>query len=277
MIYRTWGKCCVWCKRPLLFTSLEIDHVVPKSLTDEKLNQALADYGLPSSFDIYALPNLVPSCRPCNGSKGNRPVPGVPAVLATLAKAKQRAPKIVKRVAEFKRSQALNEVTALLQAIHPTADEMKSLNEFVVPDPPLYRLVGCYEPDPPKLKQSKNKLGYDGFADDEQMFIMLEEWVVSHKDDALQVVEDTFDGGDTRTKHVRLTSVNFLAYAKEMGDFLANVTFNVDYLYITEDYSDMAETEHNVDLWITLDPTKRNVVDVVVDNLNTLDACDGYR
>lgn len=32
----------------------------------------------------------------------------------------------------------------------------------------------------------------------------------------------------------------------------------------------MAHGEHNVDLWITLDPTRRNVVDVVVDTLNTL-------
>jgi hypothetical protein len=31
----------------------------------------------------------------------------------------------------------------------------------------------------------------------------------------------------------------------------------------------MAKGEHNVDLWITLDPTRRNVVDVVVDSLNT--------
>ena len=52
-----------------MYSSFEVDHLVPKSLTGDKLDQALADYGLPVSFDIYALPNLVPSCRPCNGSR----------------------------------------------------------------------------------------------------------------------------------------------------------------------------------------------------------------
>jgi hypothetical protein len=269
MLYLTWGKCCVWCKRPIMYGSFEVDHLVPKSLTGEKLARALADYGVPASFDIYALSNLAPSCRPCNGSKGNRPVRGAPVVVAVLDKTRQRAPKIEKRVAKFDRSLALNELTALFETIQPTADEMKRFNELVVPGRGLHPGACYFEPEPPKLKRSKNKLRYGGRADDQQMLIMLEEWVVRHKGDALQVVEDTFDGGDTPPKCVWPTSVNFLAYAKEIGDFLANVTFNVEYLFITEDVSDMAEGEHNVDLWITLDPTRGNVVDVVVDSLNT--------
>jgi hypothetical protein len=196
--------------------------------------------------------------------------------VAVLDKARQRAPKIEKRVAKFDRSLALNELAALFETIQPTADEMKRFNELVVPGRDLHPGANYYEPELPKLKRSKNKLRYGGFADDQQMLMMLEEWVVGHKGDALQVVEDTFGGGDTPPKRVWPTSVNFLAYAKEIGDFLSNVTFNVDYLFIAEDVSDMAEGEHNVDLWITLDPTKRNVVDVVVDSLNTLDACNGY-
>lgn len=145
-------------------------------------------------------------------------------------------------------------------------------------------LYHAHEPEPTKLKRSKNKLRYDGRTDDQQMLMILEEWVANHKKDALQVVADTFDGGDTPPRSVWLTSVNFLAYAKDVGDFLANVTFDVEYLFCTEDYqfctenvSDMAATRHNVDLWITLDPTGRNVVDVVVDRLNTLYTCNGYR
>jgi hypothetical protein len=276
MLYRTWGKCCVWCRRPIMYGLFEVDHLVPKSLTGEKLARALADYGLPASFDIYALPNLAPSCRPCNGSKGNRPVRRAPVVVAVLDKARQRAPKIEKRVAKFDRSSAVNELAALFETIQPTADEMKRFNELVVPGRGLHPGANYHEPEPPKLKRSKKKLSYDGFADDRQMLMMLEEWVVGHKGDALQVVKGTFDGGDTPPKRVWPTSVNFLAYAKEIGDFLSNVTFNVDYLFVTEDVSDMAEGEHNVDLWITLDPTRRNVVDVVVDSLNTLDTCNGY-
>jgi hypothetical protein len=143
---------------------------------------------------------------------------------------------------------------------------MKQFNEPVAPG------RGWHEPELPKLKRSKNRLRYDGFADDQRMLMLLEEWVVGHKDDALEVVKVAFGDDDTPPMRVWPTSVNFLAYAKKIGDFLANVTFSVDYLFIT-DYSaegDMAHGEHNVDLWITLDPTRRNVVDVVVDTLNTL-------
>ncbi|MGH3832561.1 MAG: hypothetical protein ACRDRS_19320 [Pseudonocardiaceae bacterium] len=145
-----------------MYTSFEVDHLVPKSLIGEELDRALADYGLPASFDIYALPNLAPSCRPCNGSKGNRPVRGAPVVVAVLDKARQRALKIEKRVAKFDRSVALKELTALVETIQPTADEMKLLNELVAPGERLHPGACYHEPVPPKLKRSKNKLGYDG-------------------------------------------------------------------------------------------------------------------
>jgi hypothetical protein len=225
MLYRTWGKCCVWCRRPIMYGSFEVDHLVPKSLTGEKLARALADYGLPASFDIYALPSLAPNCRPCNGSKGNRPVRGAPVVVAVPDKARQRAPKIEKRVTKFNRSITLNELAALFETIQPTADEMKRFNELVVPGQGLHPGANYCAPELPKLKRSKNKLSYDGFADDRRMLMMLEEWVVGRKGDALQVVEGMFDGGDTPPKHVWSTSVNFLAYPKEIGDFLANVMF----------------------------------------------------
>lgn len=187
--------------------------------------------------------------------------------MAILDKARERASKIAKLAVQFNRSRALDEATALLEVIQPTADEMKPLNNLAQVDQRLRVAVGCYEPDPPKLKRSKNKLGYNGESDKRQMFIMLRSWISDHKDRALDVVQDTFDGGDTPPQEVYLIKVNSLAYAKEMGDFLATVTFNVSYLYVTEDYSDTADAEHNMNLWITLDHPRRNIVDVVADNL----------
>jgi hypothetical protein len=184
-----------------------------------------------------------------------------------LDKAQERAPQIAELAAQFNRSRALDEATALLAAIQPTTDEMKPLNKLVRVDGRLPLAVTCHEPDPPKLKRSKNKLGYNGQSDKRQMFLMLERWIADHKKHALEVVQDTFDGGDTPPQKVWLTKVNSLAYSKEMGDFLANVKFDVSYLYVTEDYSDLAEAEHDMNLWITLDHAKRTVVDVVADIL----------
>lgn len=57
----SWGApdvLCVWCKRPLTFESMTLEHLVPKSKggTDN-------------------LDNLAPACRKCNSSRGNRRTP----------------------------------------------------------------------------------------------------------------------------------------------------------------------------------------------------------
>jgi hypothetical protein len=165
----------------------------------------------------------------------------------------------------------------LLAAIHPTTDELKPLNKLARADDCLRLAGSCYEPDPPLLKRSKNKLRYNGQSDKRQMFLMLESWIANYKKHALDAVQDTFDGGDTPPQKVWLIKVNCLAYAKEVGDFLANVKFNVSYLYVTEDYSDLAEAEHDVNLWITLDHAKRTIVDVVTDMLLPIDTWDRLR
>ncbi len=191
--------------------------------------------------------------------------------MAVLDKAKERAPEIAKLAAEFNRSLALDQVTVLLEEIQPTFHEMKSLKKLASVDkhPPL--VADCYEYDPPKLKRSKHKLRYNGQSDKQQMLEMLENWSVNHNKHTLEVVQDTFDGGDTPPQKIWLTKVSSLAYAKELGDFLANVEFNVSYLYVTEDYTDLAEADHSMNLWITLDHAKRTIVDVVADTLLPMD------
>lgn len=49
---------CVWCRRPLTFATMTLEHLVPKSRggTDR-------------------LDNLAPACRPCNWSRGNKSTP----------------------------------------------------------------------------------------------------------------------------------------------------------------------------------------------------------
>lgn len=276
-LYEAWGKRCAWGKEPIQCNAFEVDHVIPKSLSGQALDRVLADYGLSASFDLYALQNLVPSCRICNAAKGRRPMPSAPILLDVLAKARERVPWIRRRVEELEGDRAMSEVLTILQGARLTPSQLKSILERVEDTERKYFAAIFHEPLPPKLKRSKNRLGYDGLSDKQQMLVLLESWVRSNDHQALDVVQEAFDGGDTPPQHVWPIYVNFLAYAKEMGDFLASVTFNVDYLYITDDYSGGANTDHKIDLWITLDRTGRKIVDVVVDHFDTLDACDGYR
>jgi hypothetical protein len=326
MLYAEYGKRCVWCREPVVFRELEVDHLVPRSLTGPELAEALARYGLPSQFDVFGLENLVPSCGSCNRTKGGAPISDAPIIRVMLDDARKKALTISQKADSFNRSRKLHEAIAVIKAIHtgPTAEEQNILvqladflsagwpstdyverssgtsgagiavvgvsSRLLRPFFPWFvrwplilsarQLPSWYRnwhdwhgPGPTTLKPSRDNLAYDGRTDEEQMLQLLKEWEVTDSREAVAVFAQTFDAGDTPVQGVTPTSVNFLAYSQELNDFLAEVTFDVDYLVDVDVGKAEAHPRHLCDLWIKLDTTKRSVVDVVVDNLNTVETC----
>jgi 5-methylcytosine-specific restriction endonuclease McrA len=276
-LYEEWDRRCIWGREPLRFNELEIDHLIPKSLSGEELDRILADYGLPSSFDLYALTNLVPSCRFCNATKGSKPVPSAPIIKVHLEKARKLAPKIQLRADEFERDQDMDSALARILIARPSGRELESIIKELKGEHREYLAAIFHEPIPPRLKRSKGRLNYDGFSDKEQMLILIDSWVRAKGSWALDVVQEGFDGGDTPPTSIAPVNVNFLAYAKKLGDYLASVTFNIDYIYITEDYRAEGNIEQALSLWIKLDSSRREIIDVAIDHLDTLEACEGFK
>ena len=70
-IWEAHGFKCFYCNSPLKWDQLEIDHLVPESLTDDKnqLYPTLDALGLPRDWDLNANHNLAPADRACNGRK----------------------------------------------------------------------------------------------------------------------------------------------------------------------------------------------------------------
>lgn len=58
--WAAWGSEaeCVWCRRPLTFDTMTLEHLVPKSKGGSD-----------------RLDNLAPACRKCNSGRGNRRTP----------------------------------------------------------------------------------------------------------------------------------------------------------------------------------------------------------
>jgi|CZKH01.1.fsa_nt_gi 5-methylcytosine-specific restriction endonuclease McrA len=68
-------KLCVYCGEPIAFTDLDIEHIIPETRAQnaEEWAATKAEYGLPDTFDINSLANLVPAHHnPCNLNKGSR-------------------------------------------------------------------------------------------------------------------------------------------------------------------------------------------------------------
>ncbi len=75
--YAVWlhhEKRCWLCTEPLRFFETTVDHVLPESLLEvpDELAQLLAQYGLPTDFNINGFENWLPCHQHCNQRKGAR-------------------------------------------------------------------------------------------------------------------------------------------------------------------------------------------------------------
>jgi 5-methylcytosine-specific restriction endonuclease McrA len=73
-IWTAHSKRCAYCGEPLRYPDLEIDHILPLSLTKSpgKLKELISQLALPSDFSIVSLRNLLPAHRICNSRKRDR-------------------------------------------------------------------------------------------------------------------------------------------------------------------------------------------------------------
>lgn len=72
-VFTTHGPKCYINNCPIDMQTMEIDHVIPEFLVADRarLDQVIADLGLPSDFDVNSYENWLPSCRKCNSQKSN--------------------------------------------------------------------------------------------------------------------------------------------------------------------------------------------------------------
>jgi hypothetical protein len=130
--YLLGGDRCVCCSKPITFSEMELDHLIPKSLQGKELAEVLALHGIDENFDLDSLENLVPSCRQCNGGKGDRPPPYKPIITMMREAAVHRAPKIREsaRLTMTKRelSVAVGKIRVAVKA-HGDDPELKSMLE----------------------------------------------------------------------------------------------------------------------------------------------------
>jgi hypothetical protein len=95
---------------------MELDHLLPKSLTGPERSEALALHGLPEDWDLCALENQAPACATCNGRKSSRVPPDAPIIALLLQEATKNAELVRKRAAQLASDRALENALAILDA-----------------------------------------------------------------------------------------------------------------------------------------------------------------
>ena len=113
-----WGDRCAWCRTPIALTEMQVDHVVPQSLSGGKLRDALQALGQSADYDLTCTYNLVPACRRCNRFKGDRVPPvDAPVIVFFLQTCRERAPRIDESAQKLKTKKKVSEAIALLESV----------------------------------------------------------------------------------------------------------------------------------------------------------------
>ncbi|MDW4912505.1 HNH endonuclease signature motif containing protein [Streptomyces californicus] len=143
-LWEAWDSKCYWCTKPLQFSVSQIDHIIPKNVTDADLTRLKAAYGLPDSFDVQDPQNLAPICPPCNGVEGKSDSTRQAGVtMSHLAAAEKRRPAVVAHVQAFGRSGKV--ATHLLEAATADLSQPDIRREFLDTAPAVVQVLAMTE------------------------------------------------------------------------------------------------------------------------------------
>jgi tetratricopeptide (TPR) repeat protein len=122
-IWKAHGERCFYCREPLRFNSLYIDHILPECLLakPEKLESIIREFGLDEyeidgldEFRINSYYNWVPACRSCNLDKRDS-IPEKSAAFHFLGRAKRKYLKIQEVEQRLKKADSLGKLISILR------------------------------------------------------------------------------------------------------------------------------------------------------------------
>jgi hypothetical protein len=94
-VFTAHGEVCYLCRKPIDLSSMEVDHIVPESISadPDRLRAVLVALGRRNDFDINSYENWMPSCRSCNRRKSDVEFEPSPIVQVLLQQAADAAPR----------------------------------------------------------------------------------------------------------------------------------------------------------------------------------------
>lgn len=87
---------CYLCTKPLDLQSMQVDHIIPESLQEdkEKRESILKSFGLASDFELNSPKNWLPSCPSCNRTKSATAFNPTPIIQIQIQQASIKAEKV---------------------------------------------------------------------------------------------------------------------------------------------------------------------------------------
>lgn len=132
-IWNAYKAKCFYCNADIEFKDLQIDHIIPESLSEHELHELILEYGLNESFTVNSFENLVPAHRICNQKKTND-VFNKATIHYYLGLTTKKVRSIVEEISKLKRKSYFNQlkskiVSALEQDYIDVDELIKLINE----------------------------------------------------------------------------------------------------------------------------------------------------
>ncbi len=144
-MWEAWGSKCYWCSKPVEFSIAQIDHIIPKDVSELRLRELRRAYGLPHDFDIHDPHNLAPICVLCNGAENKtNSTYDAPIVVNQLKTAEKHRAGVIARVRRFGQS---GKVAAyLLEAATADLSDPGLRQEFLDHAPTVVQILAMMDP-----------------------------------------------------------------------------------------------------------------------------------
>ncbi|WP_194834865.1 HNH endonuclease [Nocardia sp. XZ_19_369] len=116
-LLNAWGATCYWCGQPRQFSQVEIDHVIPRSLSKAKQDQLVEQLLGPAAvrgYEVDAPYNLGPICpSPCNREK-SASLYSAPRFVDILKRTKKKVSQVENFIEKYKAAGRAAEALALV-------------------------------------------------------------------------------------------------------------------------------------------------------------------
>ena len=117
-LWEVWGQRCAICRVYSLFQNIQTDHLIPESISIDRLAQIREERNLPDDFDVNGLENLVPACSQCNNRKRNDDYSEVLQFDILLRSAKKRKSDVERVVRRFRSNRNIVESVELISRVN---------------------------------------------------------------------------------------------------------------------------------------------------------------
>jgi hypothetical protein len=116
-LWDVWENKCWICEELKFFQDIQIDHVIPRNISEDKLSALKVYHNRPDEFDLDGLENLAPACVKCNNNKSDEARLDRPIITFTLLKVEKRMPRVESRIRDIRSNRGISKALQYLYEV----------------------------------------------------------------------------------------------------------------------------------------------------------------